>query len=680
MLAESAGGLIGRQAEPPRAVTRFVRMTEKPRRRRWPYIVGTVAVVIIVVAVAFRWDWLIPLIEPRASAALGRPVRIGHLHVTLGRTVRVVADDVTIGNPAGWPEPGPFATADHLTADINAEALIRTRSIELPLIQLDRPVVDAQQLADGKASWDLGGGGGGTSSGGSGPKLGTLVINAGEVHVRSARLSADFKVAVQTKTGTGANTDEIVANAQGSYAKQPITAAFVGGALLSLRDGADPYPIDLKVQNGPTSARIKGTVADPLAFQGAKVRLSLAGPDMSLLLPLTGIAIPKTPPYQVSGRLDYTSGLVKFDELVGKVGSSDLGGSLSVDTRPTRPVLTAALVSKRVDLKDLGGFIGAEPGSGAQEAKKPTRSDGKVLPDEPISLPRLNVADVHLKYTADRIEGQRQPLDNMTVAMDIVNGDVSLHPLSFGVGKGAITSQIQLREKEKALAMKADVDFRTVDVSKLLNATGVAEGAGSISGRAAIEGTGASLGAILGDANGEVKLYMGPGGNLSALLVDLSGLQFGNALLSTLGIPNRERIECLITDVTLRQGVAESRLTMLDTNDSRVGITGNANLKTEHLALTLRTQAKHFSVGSLPTPIGIDGTLGSPSIRPDVKEVGVRAAAAVGLGIFLTPIAGLLPTIQFGTGDDHACTGLLQEIKAPVRPSGKVAPAPRRRR
>ena len=300
---------------------------------------------------------------------------------------------------------------------------------------------------------------------------------------------------------------------------------------------------------------------------------------------------------------------------------------------------------------------------------------GGCCPTIPSVCPRLNVADVHLKYRAHRIEGQRQPLDDMQVDMDIVNGAVALHPLSFGVGKGQIASTINLSEKSQALAMKADVEFKNVDVSKLLNATGVAQGAGILGGRAVIEGTGKSLADILGGGNGEVKLYMGAGGNLSALLVDLSGLQFGNALLSALGVPSRERVECLITDVMLTNGNAQSRLTMLDTNDSRVGITGAVNLKTERMDLTLRTQAKHFSVGSLPTPIGISGTLGNPSIQPDLAEGGARAAAAVGLGVLLTPVAGLLPTIQFGTGEDNACAGLLREIKTPPRASGQVSPA-----
>ena len=188
---------------------------------------------------------------------------------------------------------------------------------------------------------------------------------------------------------------------------------------------------------------------DPLHFAGTNVKLAFSGPDMSLLLPLTGIPIPKTPPYRITGNLDFADGVVKFNNFAGKVGSSDLEGDINVDTKTQRPTLTADLQSKLVDLKDLGGFIGAEPGDADKGTKRAANTSGKVLPNTPISLPKLNMADVHLKYHAARIEGRHQPLDDMRANLDIVNGQVALHPLSFGIGKGQITGNIDLAERSE---------------------------------------------------------------------------------------------------------------------------------------------------------------------------------------------------------------------------------------
>ena len=493
------------------------------------------------------------------------------------------------------------------------------------------------------------------------------------MHTVLAKLGADLQVEIATKN------DKVQAEAHGTYAKQPITASFVGGALLSLRDTGQPYPVQAKLANGPTHLALDGTIENPLSFAGANLKLELAGPNMALLLPLIGVAIPKTPPYDVSGQLDYVKGVVKFSKARGKFGSSDLEGTIEVDTKPEeRPVVTATLHSQRVDLKDLGGFIGAEPGDAEKGTKKAASGNGRVLPNEPISVPRLNAADIHLKYTAARIEGRSQPLDNMRADMDIVNGEVKLHPLAFGIGGGQIAATIDLAEKGKALRANATIDFQRVSVDKLLAATGVARGAGSIGGRAVITGTGRSLAEVLGHGDGELKLYMGAGGNVSALLVDLSGLEFGNAVLSALGIPNRARIQCLITDFVLQQGQVTARTAVLDTDENRVGMTGGINLQSEGINMVLRTEAKHFSIGSLPAPVDITGTLGAPSVRPDVAVLAARAGAAIGLGILLTPLGALLPTIQLGTGEDGACAGLLQQAKTPPRIAARARTSRRR--
>ncbi len=647
-------------------------MSEVKRRRRWPFVLGGVIALLALAVFLFQWDWLIPLVNKQASAALGRPVSITHLHVKLGRVPHIVAEGVTIANPPDWPGGGNFATIDRLAVDVDAMAYIRNRQVVLPEITVDRPVVDAQQTAEGRANWTFPAGDPNAPSGPE-PKLGTLRINEGQAHVVAPKLQADFNIEVATKDEPG-QPSQIVASAKGTYAKQPITAQLTGGALLSLRDAAQPYPINLQVANGPTKISLVGTVQNPLNFAGADLKLDLSGPDMALLLPLTGVAIPKTPAYRIGGQLDYADGVVKFNKATGKVGSSDIEGDLEVDTKPERPVLTADLRSKLVDLKDLGGFIGAEPGDAAKGTKRPERGNGRVLPDDPISLPKLNVADVHLKYQAARIQGRAQPLDNMKAELDIVNGAVDLSPLTFGIGRGQIAANIQLGGQEQGVRAKATIDFQRVDIDKLLAATGAARGAGTIGGRAVIEGSGKSMAEILARGDGELKLYMGSGGDISALLADLSGLQFGNALLSALGIPSRTKIQCLITDFVLKQGIATARTVVLDTEEHRVAATGNLSFRNEALNLTLRTDSKHFSVGSLPAPVDITGTFANPSVLPDLAEVGIRAGAAVGLGILLTPLGALLPTIQLGTGEDGACAGLLAQAKTPPR----VPPAPRK--
>jgi uncharacterized protein involved in outer membrane biogenesis len=181
------------------------------------------------------------------------------------------------------------------------------------------------------------------------------------------------------------------------------------------------------------------------------------------------------------------------------------------------------------------------------------------------------------------------------------------------------------------------------------------------------------LGSLVANGKGEVKMAMA-GGILSAVLVDLTGLQFGNALLSALGLPNQTQVRCFVGDLAMQRGVMDFRALTLDTDEAITNVGGSVDLAKETIDLALKTDAKHFSIGSLPTRIHIGGTLKSPTIRPGA-EVAARAGATAGLAALFVPLA-ILPTIQLGTSeaDDRRCGQLLEQARAGA--GGKALPPP----
>jgi hypothetical protein len=124
----------------------------------------------------------------------------------------------------------------------------------------------------------------------------------------------------------------------------------------------------------------------------------------------------------------------------------------------------------------------------------------------------------------------------------------------------------------------------------------------------------------------------------------------------------------------MHAGVVDTKVLLLDTNEARLIGKGSIDFRDQTLNYSINTRSKHFSIGSLPGPIDITGPLGDPSIRPGT-EVMARAGAAAGLGVLLTPLGALLPTIQFGTGEGNECYKAKVEEKQPLR-----APTPSRRR
>lgn len=616
-------------------------------------------------AAAAAWMAARPMAEQQLSGALGRTVTIGGISISpsFGLT-RITLRDVVVANPEGWPADPPFARIARVMLDVDIAETVRTRAAILPSVTIDTPAVTAQARAEGDNNYTfaLPAPAGEPVAGQPPPpsriRIGALRVLAGQAQVTVAQLRADFRIAFETRDNES-GVPLLGAEAEGTYAAQPLSARLSGGALLALGEATLPWPVELTLENGPTRGRLAGTLLDVANLAGADLTLELAGPDMALLTPLTGVPIPRTPRYEVKGKLSYAEARFRFTEIAGRVGNSDLGGTITVDPRGTRPDVTADLQSRRVDLADLAGFIGGRPGRGTPTRQ--TQQQTRVLPDQAVNIPKLEAANVHLRYRARQVAGGSAPVDNLRADLELIDGVITLRPVAFGVGRGEVAGNLVLTPVEgEALRLDGEVDFRRVDISRLMRFVG-SEGGGVLTGRARIAATGRSTAEMLARGDGSLIL-MTAGGNLSAFLVDLSGLRLGNAIFSAFGLPSRTRIECFVGDFVLRRGVLQPRILLLETEDALLSASGQIRLDQERLNLRVRSQAKRLTVAALPTDLLVTGTLRDPSVQPEIVELGIRGGIAAALGFTAAPLA-ILPTIELGIGDDTRCNDTLRRAR-----------------
>lgn len=648
----------------------------RPKQR--PRLLGPIVILALIIALVLLWDWnwLRPLVAWQLSKALNRKVTLGHLDVHLSRHPQIVLDNIAVANPDEFPTDSNTATIDRLALRIRLKPLLH-HQVVLDEIDIEQPQGDLRRGPSGTPNYQFGNGS--TPSEKPSPwriDVLNLFINNGNIHFADPRLKADFVLGVKTETSAEDKAPDIVVNIDGSYASQPIHGRFIGGTVLGLRDPANPYSVDLELVNGDTKISLQGTLLEPVHFGGANLQLDLAGKDLSALYPLTAIPLPPTPPYHLSGQLNYAPKHISFDSFDGTVGSSDLSGDLVVDLHGAKPRVTADMQSKKVVLADLAGFIGSAPGKAdaANESKQQKdqhaqqAANPKLLPDTPINLPKLRSADLDIRYKATHIESDATPLDDIAAHLKVEDDRLSFEPLSFAVGEGSIVLNIQLDGSKDPVHTVADIDFRKVDLHRIMQSTKLFEGAGTIGGSAHLNASGNSLANMLGGGDGDLKLAMS-GGDISALLVDLAGLDFGNGVLSALGIPSKAELRCMVTDFGLKQGIVDTRVFVFDTTEANITGSGKINLRDEAIDYRLATQPKHFGFGALRAPILIRGPLKDPSILPDPTTLALRGGAAVVLGIVATPFAALIPTIQLGLGKDHNCEALMASVHAAATPA-----------
>jgi hypothetical protein len=397
--------------------------------------------------------------------------------------------------------------------------------------------------------------------------------------------------------------------------------------------------VDGRATIGSTRLAVNGRVVNPQDLRSLDARLDLTGADMHELYTIFHVPLPPTADYHVDGRLRYGDDVWSFDDFHGRVGRSDLSGSYVIDNRKPRMFVKADLVSSRLDITDLSGFIGASP----HAPKVP----GKVLPQSDYRLDKLRGADADVTFTGARFINPTLPLNRMRTHLLLRDGLLTLDPLEFGAAGGRLFGMVTVDARKPTISAEADLRASDVDLSRLApSVQAIAESTGKLDARVRLEGTGNSIAALLGSANGNVASVM-QGGQVSDLALRLMNLDIANSIVALAKGNEKVPVRCIVADFQAKDGVLTPDPLLLDTEHTLVRGEGRVALKDERLDLRLVAQPKDGSVLALRGPIDVQGTLADPSIKPELGNAIARTAAAVGLGIVAGP-AAILPLIETG--------------------------------
>ena len=646
------------QASPRR---RFGQLTA-PRPLRITALVVFVAIVLLVLL--WDWNWFKGPVERLVEARTGRALVIGgDLDVDLGRITTVRADALRFAN-ADWSDSETMASADRAEIRIETFPLLFKREVRVPEIRLVKPILRLETNPEGgAANWDIDFGN--DEEGGTPAQVRGLWVDAGHLRYLDVPGRTDLDVRLSSReSAEPGRAPAITIEGGGHWTGNEFTLEGVVESLLALQETDKPYRIDLRARAGSTRAHVRGSLVAPLQLQDFDVQFALSGRNLAHLYPLIGIAMPDTPPYALDGRLTRDVDTWHYDGFTGKVGQSDLGGSAAVALGRERPFLKADLVSKRLDFDDLAGFVGGAPDHEDGDALDPElverdralAASGRVIPDTPYDLGKLRSMDADVRLRAQRINAPDLPLNDMDAHLLLEAGLVRLEPLNFGVAGGDIRSTIRLDARKDTIQTRLQATVRRIDLGGLFKPDTLAgDAVGRIGGAFNLVGTGNSVAAMLGSADGDVAVGMGAG-RVSNLLVELAGIDIYEALKYLIGKDQQIPVRCAFADFGVQNGVMETRALAFDTTDTIIIGEGTIDLGEEQLDLLLRPRPKDRSFLALRTPLTIGGSFSQPSFRPDFARLGLRGALALALGS-IAPPAALLATLELGGGEDSNCGG-----------------------
>jgi uncharacterized protein involved in outer membrane biogenesis len=639
-------------------------------RRVLKWVGISLAVLVIAVAVLlafFDWNRLRGPISSRVSETLDRRFAIrGDLDVDLSFTPRITVNQVELAN-ASWGRRPEMFTLEQLQFSIRLLELLRGRLV-LPEIKISRPRLFLEKNPKGQGNWEFGE----TRKGEPAkrtdfPKIGRVTLDRGTLDYRDVRTDTKLDLDISTAVGT-AEDQAVELKGDGSFQQEKFTLRIQGGSVLSLWETKAPYPIDINIAFGATRASVKGTVEEPLQMKRPDLALDLQGPDLAKLYPIIGVSLPQTPPYKLAGRLVRQKEEWQLKKLKGAVGNSDLSGDIAYGTRGERPYLRGDLRSRRLDFKDLAGFIGADP-TPKEEPRK------RLFPDQPYNLKALRAGDADVEFRGDNIITPNLPIDKFVAHLRLDHGKLDLAPLNFVIDIGHITSTISLNAQQEKIGTKANVEINQVPLKRLLANTPFAEqSSGTFVGRANVDARGNSIAEMLGFADGDITILM-ENGRISNLLMELLGLDVAESLGLFLTKDPSIPIRCIIADFKVSQGLMKTQPFVIDTTDTNVIGDGWINLRDEAVDLRLTAYPKDPSLFSMRAPLIVKGALKKPAAYPDPATLATKTAASVILGTLLTPAGAIIPWIELGLGEDSPCRALITAAK-----ERKIAPPRKKRR
>ena len=629
---------------------------------------GIIASIALVLAM-IDWNAMRGPVSRYLSARLDRDVRIdGDFDVTLfSWTPRATVNGLVIQQPEWVKEQnskaGTFAEIERLAVSIDVLELL-TGEIVLPELAVTRPSFRLIRDRAGRANWEADQDGEDVAP--RLPPIRHFVIEGGQLDLIDARKKLVLNGSFSSQEVEGSSENSFRLDGKGQLNRRPFTLKLTGDPLLNV-DPDQPYGFKGDVRAGDTRVVAQGALSRPFNLGAFSVDVLFSGPDLAELYDLTGLALPNTPPYRVTGDLTRAGAEWRFEGFHGKVGDSDIHGAIKVDASGERSYLTGNVESRTLDFDDLGPVFGVPPSTGAGEtASAEQKADARrqqatarVLSDKPLDVDRLRQMDADVHYRADKVVSRDFPLRSADAQIKLVNGILSLDPATMAFAQGEMTGTLRIDARKDTAVTDLDVRLSKLKLEQFVTGLGSPPALqGDLLARAKLHGTGNSVHHAASTADGSFVVVV-PQGQIRHSFAELLGINIARAFL----LDNRQQtdVRCAVAEFSAKDGLLTLNQFVFDADVIRVSGQGAINLKTETLDLRVTGHPKQFRLVRVRGPITISGPIGRPQVGLDAKGVLGQGGLAAGLGALLSPFAAILPFVDPGLAEDANCAALLNE-------------------
>lgn len=569
-----------------------------------------VAIALVTLVLALPDEKIAKLAADQVKSQTGRDLSFeGKVGISWYPVFGVATGPVSLSN-ADWSREGPMFRAQSAAIGVDVMRLLGG-DIRLTRIELIAPQVLLQTHADGRANWDLtapapaGGGAAPAADAGDGGMAVILenlriqgaalrFVEAGVEKFALSDLDARLSWPGPQFPAEIALTLRPAGKDVSLNATVTDLAALLQGGLsgIKARAQAAGAQIDFDGRAGlapQLGGALDATLPDARAFMAA------------LGLPDTGIEGPAA----LRGAITYTKdGLFTLRDASLRALGNALNAQMDLDLAGPRPVVTAQLVTGKLDLARLVGGGAAGGDAAAADA-------GGGWSRQPMDASALSAFDGKIDLAAEAIDLGRLKLDRTRLSVTLDNARAVVSMREVNAYGGNVSGEF-VANNRSGLSVGGTMAFAAMNLKGLLqDSMDVGSFSGTADMRLAFLGTGASLHQIMNSLQGDVTLKVGKG--------TITGLDLEKLLRGNPG-GGITVFDALTGSAVIAKGVLTNDDLLLELPRVIARGKGQVGLGARDINYLFTPQLRRDDDSGLAIPVRIKGSWDDPKIRPDLDQ------------------------------------------------------------
>jgi hypothetical protein len=421
----------------------------------------------------------------------------------------------------------------------------------------------------------------------------------------------------------------------GDYDGFPFEASIQGGDASFLIGGDQPWPLSIELEVAETRFEVKALVEERswdftdaltlllettrsplLGLEGQRlgeVTIVVEGERIDSLDPILGLSLPHWGPHRFEGRFQAFGGGTVTADVVTKVGSSEMSGTLGIQGGEEPPRFELDLEAASVQLDDfrLEGWSATEA---PEEPEAPAGDPGAAAAGPPAGEERallspevMRSVNARVDIRVAKVHAGRDWLGKGRLAARLESGSFQLDAFDVTVPGGKIRTRASLTPRRNAWKGTLDLLIDRFDYGILARRLAPeSDMSGLFAMKIDVSSTAPRIADFAKHASGRFDAAVFPE-KLEAGVIDLWAVNLVAAVLPEIDSSEQSKVNCFVMLMDMEDGIMQQHALLVDT--SRLTVHGKATVDfhEEHVEVQLAPTPKKPEFFSVATPVRVEG-------------------------------------------------------------------------